>query len=34
VAVQYACNEGVIKARPKIEELFFPASLDEAKRYL
>jgi 4,5-dihydroxyphthalate decarboxylase len=34
VAIQYAYNEGMIKACPKIEELFFPASLDEAKRYL
>ena len=34
VAIQYAHNEGMIKARPKIEELFFPASLDGAKRYL
>src|SRR4029453_1918330 len=33
-AIQYACNEGMIKAPPKIEALFFPASLDGAKRYL
>jgi 4,5-dihydroxyphthalate decarboxylase len=34
VAVQYAYNERVIKALPKLEDLFFPASLEEAKRYL
>ena len=34
VAVQYAYNERVINAMPKIEDLFFPASLEEAKRYL
>ena len=34
VAMRYACNEGVIKGLPKLEDLFFPASLEEAKRYL
>src|SRR5436853_4161430 len=34
VPVQYAYNEGMIKVLPKIEELFFPPSLDQARRYL
>jgi len=34
VAVHYAYNERVIKTVPKLEALFFPPSLEEARRYL
>jgi 4,5-dihydroxyphthalate decarboxylase len=34
VAVRYAYNERIIKTMPKLEDLFFPPSLEEAKRYL
>ena len=33
-AVRYAHDEGMIKKKPKIEELFFPPSLQETKQYL
>jgi len=32
--VRYEYEQGMIKKRPKIEELFFPASLQEIQRYL
>ncbi len=34
LAVRYAHDEGMIKVRPKIEDLFFPSSLEEKGRYL
>lgn len=34
LAVRYAHDEGMIKTRPKIEELFFPPSLQEKREYL
>ena len=33
-AVRYEYEQGMIKKRPKIEELFFPASLQEIQHYL
>ena len=33
-AVRYAHDEGMIKTKPKIEDLFFPPSLQETKQYL
>jgi len=32
--VRYAHDQGMIKKRPKIEDLFFPASLQEIQRYV
>jgi len=32
--VRYEYEQGMIKKRPKIEELFFPASLQEIQNYL
>jgi 4,5-dihydroxyphthalate decarboxylase len=34
VAVRYAHEEGMIRAKPEIEALFFPASLQETKQYV
>ena len=34
VAVRYAHEEGMIRTKPEIEALFFPASLQETKQYL
>lgn len=33
-AVRYEYDQGMMRKRPKIEELFFPASLQEIQRYL
>jgi hypothetical protein len=32
--VRYAHDEGMIKTQPKIEELFYPSSLQEKNEYL
>ncbi len=33
-AVRYVCDQGMIKTKPRIEELFFPSSLEEILHYL
>jgi len=32
--VRYAFDQGMIRTKPEVEELFFPPSLQEVQRYL